>query len=168
MRENIPALAIDEITFRERSRIFRAIVVAGLTVGVLDGLAAVTNAALRGGSPLRVFQYIASALLGRDSFSGGWATASLGLTLHFLIACVVAVIYCGASLRFPVLVRRAFICGTIYGIAVYFAMAYLIVPLTAASQGPFSFAQLVIGGLTHIFCVGLPIALLTRRFALRN
>ena len=34
----------------------------------------------------RIFQSVASGLLGPASFSGGWATAALGLALHVCVA----------------------------------------------------------------------------------
>jgi len=48
---------------------------------------------------------------------------------------------------------------------VYFAMAYLIVPMTAVRQGPFSLSGLIVGIIIHIFFVGLPVALIARRYA---
>ena len=57
-----------------------------MAVGILDGLAAVVTAAVRGISPDRVFQYIASGILGRAAFEGGAATIAFGLLLHFIVA----------------------------------------------------------------------------------
>jgi hypothetical protein len=49
----------------KRPRAFETILYGGMTVGILDGLAAVISAGLRSGlGPIRVFQYIASGLLG--------------------------------------------------------------------------------------------------------
>lgn len=148
-----------------RARAFEAIAYGGLTAGVLDGLAAVANAGLRGTSPVRVFQYIASGLLGPAAFDGGFTTVLLGVLIHFSIAFAAAAVFYGASLGFPVLIRRSFLCGALYGVAIYFFMSRVVVPLSAARRLPFSFEQLVTGVLIHIFCVGLPIALLARRSA---
>jgi hypothetical protein len=146
-----------------RSRAFEAIVYGGLVVGVLDGLAASINAGLRGTNPARVFQYIATALLGCVSYTQGLATVLLGVILHFLVAFIAATIFYFASLRFPILVRRAVVFGIIYGVVVYFFMSRVVVPLSAARTFPFSFQQLLTGLVIHILCVGLPIALLARR-----
>ncbi|HKO98481.1 MAG TPA: hypothetical protein VJU86_15900 [Pyrinomonadaceae bacterium] len=145
------------------SRVTRAILSAWLVAGVLDGLAASINAWVRGTSPARVFQYISSGILGAASFSGGFATVALGIALHFLVALGAAVLFVLASLRFPILIRRAIIFGIVYGIAVYFFMSRIVVPLSAVRRSPFSLQQLVIGLVIHILCVGLPIALMTRR-----
>ena len=144
-----------------RPRAFETIVYGGLTVGVLDGLAAVANAGLRGVGPARVFQYVAGGLLGPSAFEGGLATFLLGVLIHFLIAFTAAAAYYRASLSLPVLIRRAVLCGAIYGVAVYFFMGRVVVPLSSARPLPFSPAQLVI----HMLFVGLPVALIARRSA---
>jgi hypothetical protein len=148
----------------ESPRALDTILYGGLAVGVLDGLAAVVSSALRGTSPVRVFQYIASGLLGPASVDGGLATALLGVLFHFLIASVAAAVYYRASVGFPILIRQAVVCGMIYGVAVYFVMSRIVVPLSAARQFPFSLTQVII----HILFVGLPVALLARGSARTN
>lgn len=140
------------------------IVYAGLTVGVLDGLAAVISSALNGVSPVRVFQYIASALLGRASYAKGLAAVLLGFALHFAVAFSVAAVYFYASRKLPSLNRHAAVSGAIYGILVYFVMQ-LIVKLTLAAPLPFSIFGLLQGIFIHICFVGLPTALIVRRFS---
>ena len=71
----------------------RAILYATLVLGVLDAADGVVYRGLQGQNPIHVLQYIASSLLGARSFSGGLATAGLGLVVHFAIALVVAAIY---------------------------------------------------------------------------
>ena len=146
-----------------RPRAFDAIVYGGLVAGVLDLLAASINAYLRGTSPVRVWQYVASGLLGPASYSRGYRSVLLGVLCHFLIAFGAAAVFFFASLRFPILIRRAVIFGVFYGVVVYFFMSRVVVPLSAARTFPFSLQQLITGLVIHIVCVGLPIALLTRR-----
>jgi hypothetical protein len=155
-------LSSDKSHSLQRPRAFNAILYGGLAVGVLDGLAAVILTSLRGGSPARMFQIIASGLIGRVSLEGGGATILLGVSLHFLIAFIWATIYYGASLRLPALIRRTLICGPIYGVVVYFAMQIIVLPLSAIGKPPFSFAAPLQGIIVHILCVGLPIALAAR------
>jgi uncharacterized membrane protein YagU involved in acid resistance len=116
-----------------------------------------------------MYQTIARGLLGQASYAGGWATVLLGVALHVLIAFIWAAIYNGASLKIPALIRRAALCGPIYGVVVYFAMQIIVLPLSAIRSAPFAFAGnlkgMLIGIITHIICVGLPIALMARRFA---
>lgn len=136
----------------------------GLLVGVLDAFDAMIFSGLHGGvSPSRVWQFVASGVLGRAAFSGGMKTVLLGLLIHFLIAFVLAGIYYGASLSFPMLLRRAVLWGSIYGAAVYFVMRYIVTPLSAAPPLSFSVASLLNGVIGHALLVGLPIALIARR-----
>lgn len=138
-----------------------AILRAGLIAGVLDITAAFAFAALRGGTPLRVLQYIASGLLGSPAFQGGAATAALGLALHFVIALGAAAVYWAASRRIAFLATHAVPAGLLYGVAVYFVMNLVVLPLSSVPQRPFtpSLAMIAI----HMLCVGLPIALVLRR-----
>ena len=147
----------------QQSNAVPAIVWGGLTAGVLD----ITVAFIRWGNPPRILKGIASGLLGPQAFHGGWGTAALGLGLHFLIALSAAAVYYAASRTLTFLTRRAVLWGFLYGIAVYMFMSWIVVPLSAfpKSKAPFSFAALVLSLLTHMFCVGLPIALAVRRYA---
>lgn len=146
---------------------FHTIVYGGLAVGVLDGIAALVNAGLRGVTPTRVFQYISSSLLGTEAFNGGTTTVVLGVILHFLVAFGVATGFYVLARIFPAVLRYAILSGVVYGIAAYFAMAYLIVPLTQVRQGAFSWNGLITSVIIHILFVGLPVAIIARRYANR-
>jgi hypothetical protein len=106
---------------------------------------------------------VASGVLGRGSFDGGLRTAALGLAIHLLIAFTATAVYVVASRRVPLLARRPFLCGPAYGVAVYFFMQYVVVPLSLVRQGTFSLRGLVQGLAVHVLAVGLPIALSARR-----
>jgi hypothetical protein len=139
-----------------------AIVWAGLVSGVLD----LGAAFIRWGHPIRNTQGIASGLLGPKAYDGGWGTVVLGTALHFLIAFSAAAVYYAASRKLSFLTRRAVLWGCLFGIAVYMVMAWVVVPLSAIpkSHAPFSWLSLGLSLLTHIFCVGLPISLVVRRY----
>lgn len=141
----------------------RAILYGGLAVGILDGLYAVVLWALRGVKPDRVFQGVAAGLLGRDSFEGGTPAALLGLLLHFFIAFCVAALYVLASRRMDVLTRRPVICGLLYGVLVYLAMTFVVVPLSAAPGGVPTLPMFLLNAAAHAFLVGLPAAMFAAR-----
>jgi hypothetical protein len=141
-----------------------AIGMAGLTCGVLDVTAALLVYGSMGLKPLRLLQGIAAGVLGPKAFQGGIGIALLGLALHFVIAFGAASVYFIASRGMRVLVERAALFGPLYGIAVYFFMNRVVVPLSGATKFPFSVKMMLIGVVIHIFCVGLPIALCVRRF----
>src|SRR6266478_6911566 len=148
----------------QKSNSLLAVVWGGLACGVLDITAALIVYGYLGAKPLRLLQGIAGGLLGARTYSGGVATALLGLLCHFVIAFSAAAVFVTASRLAPFLVRHAVLSGVLYGIAVYFFMNRVVVPLSAAAKFPFSFKMMVVGVVIHIFCVGLPIALAARRF----
>jgi hypothetical protein len=143
----------------------RAILWAGLIAGALDITAAFVVYGFFGATPLRILQGIAAGLLGPRSFEGGMATAVLGLVCHFVIALGGATVYYLLSRRMPFLVRQFVVAGIVYGIAVYFFMNRVVVPLSHARRYPFSLKMMIIGVVIHIFCIGLPIAATTKRFS---
>ncbi len=165
MNESILENHIDEAPGTAVPKPFQTIVFGGLTVGVLDGLAATINAGIRGITPDRVFQYISSGLLGRDSYEGGAATVILGILLHFVVAFGVAAVFYLLSSNLPLLVRYALIAGPLYGIAVYFIMGYVIVPMSRVAQPPFNIRGLITGIIIHMLFVGTPVALWAKRSA---
>lgn len=136
----------------------------GLIAGALDITAAFINSGLRGRGPIWVLQSVAGGLLGRNSFQGGLKTALLGLALHFFIATMWAAAYCVASLKLPWLVRQAALCGLLYGVVVYLVMYMVVLPLSALQFKFFNqpVTAILTGVMIHLFCVGLPIALVTR------
>jgi len=143
----------------------RAILFGALTVGVLDGLDAVIFFGLRGVAPHRIFQAIASGLLGRSSFQGGVATVALGVLLHFTVALGIVTTYLLASRRLPSLARRPFVWGPLYGVAAYLVMNYVVIPLSAVTRGTPPLPVIVNGVLIHMFGVGLATALFARAAA---
>jgi hypothetical protein len=150
----------------EKPKSYPAILWGGLIAGTLDILAAFISSGLRGVSPTRVLQSIASGLLGADSFKGGFATAVFGLVLHFFIATTATAVYYAASRKLKVLVDRAIVCGLAYAIPVYLVMNHIVLPLSAI---PFrvshTLGHVATALLILMFCVGLPIALVVRRYS---
>jgi len=142
-----------------------AVLWAGFACGVLDLTAAFIVYGFYGAKPVPLLQGIASGLLGPKAFDGGLATALLGLLCHFVIAFGAATVFFVASRAIPFLLQNAVISGALYGVAVYFFMNRIVVPLSAAAKRPFSMKMMIIGVIIHIFCVGLPISLSVRRFS---
>jgi hypothetical protein len=141
----------------------RAIVWAGLTCGVLDGLSATVVSALFGGTPMRLFQGIASGLLGRSAFQGGAGTALLGIALHFVVATGAAATYYAASRLLPVLIDRALVCGIAFGGAVHLFMTFVVIPLSAIGSRPFVLRSFVAFLMVSMLVVGPSISLTVRR-----
>lgn len=147
------------------SRPLRFVLAGGLVAGALDITYACVFWAIKAGVPAeRIFQSVAAGLLGKDSFSGGWPTALLGLGLHFFIATTMSVTYFLVARRAPILGQRPIPFGAAYGLLLYVIMNYVVVPLSAAPRGgakdPLWVALSVA---VHAVLIGMPIALFTRR-----
>src|SRR6476661_593555 len=91
----------------------------------------------RGSTIPRLLQFVASGVLGQEAFQGGTATAALGLALHFVIA---------------------------FTLVAVFYLAGRKVPLSAAKPRHSITGDLIQIGI-HMFVIGLPTALLLRRFS---
>lgn len=146
------------------------VVLAGLLAGSTDALFAVFHTWMTAHrfAPVRIFQTVASGVLGKASFTGGGGTALFGLSLHYLIALIWAAIFLLLVRNVPVIreIARsphgAIKLAGLYGPFVWIAMYAIVLPLAGLKPGPvatWSFASMLIG---HIFVVGLPITTVIR------
>ena len=136
---------------------------AGLIAGVLDLLFAAVSFVIHGRSPYLLLKIIAGGALGRGATDGGLGTAALGLVFHFCISLGAAAVYFAGSRRIPWLNRHPWISGPVFGLLVYEFMQLVVLPLSAYRR-PFTAPPLLVPDvLSHLFFVGLPIALIIRR-----
>jgi hypothetical protein len=143
---------------------------AALAVFVLDGLYVIVVFVLilRRTTVERVFQGIAYAVLGPAAFTSGWAAAALGVVLHFSVALGWSAVWMIAYERSDLLLRatitlpRAIIAGAAYGIFVWLAMHFIVLPLTYAKPGPLLNFGSILVGIAHLLGVGPPIVLIER------
>lgn len=144
---------------------YRAVLYGGLVAGALDLAYAIITNAMRGLEPVRLLQAISSGLLGSAAYERGAASASLGVGLHFLMMFIICGIYYAASRRLSVLTERPIVMGLLYGVVVYVVMTFVVLPLSAfphqIEPTPLSVA---VASAAMLFCVGIPIALIVRRF----
>jgi hypothetical protein len=148
----------------KRSRALPTIASAGLIAGILDIISAFVITGIKGTGFIRMLQGIASGLLGQRSFEGGMATAGLGLAIHFLIAFTAAAVFYAASRKLSSLTQHVAVSGLLYGIAVYIFMYWMVVPL-AFPNARHSMSRDVTAVMIYIVLIGLPIALVVRRFS---
>jgi hypothetical protein len=139
---------------------------AGLIAGVMDITAAILTWRIKASvPPIRVLQSVASGWMGKDAFRGGWPAAILGLAFHFLIAFTAATVFYLASRKIGFLLNSVYAAGALYGVAVYGFMYWVVMPLSNVRRGAFSWEVTITAIITHIVCVGLPIALTMRKFS---
>ena len=117
----------------------------------------------------RLFQGIAYALQGQSAFEGEWFSAFFGLLLHFAVALAWSVVWMIAYERSESVRRatnttaKAVLVGAAYGLFVWLAMHFVVLPLTHAKPGAlFTFGSMLVA-LAHLVVVGPPIVLLERR-----
>ena len=155
-----------------RPRAFDSIVYGGLAVGVLDFFDATIFFGLwYKVTPTRIWHSVAAGLLGRErAIAGGLKTVVLGLFLHFLIATIIAAVFYCAARILPWLIKHAVISGLMYGVAAYFVMTYVVVPLSAIGPrtAPVPWPSFLNGIIGHALLVGLPVALIAARSARRS
>jgi hypothetical protein len=140
-------------------------------VAVLDGLFAIVLYVATGKTTIvKLFQGIASALIGPTAFTGGTRTFVLGIALHVLVALAWSVIFL-LALRGTKLVPRmlswrfgALDVAVWYGPLVYVVMSMALIPLFTHRAAPIN-ANWIIVLIGHIPFVGLPIALIVGRAA---
>jgi hypothetical protein len=148
-----------------RPRTLALILKVGLIAGTLDIADALVFSRLHGVAPTSVFQYIASGLIGIESFQLGAASVVLGVAIHYAIALAWTAVFYAASRKFALLLRRTVISGVLYGLGVYLFMNLIVLPLSGVPH-PIKAATLVSrinGVFAVVFFIGLTISVLIRR-----
>jgi uncharacterized membrane protein YagU involved in acid resistance len=131
----------------------------GLLAATLDILYACVFWAMQASvPPRRILQSVAAGLLGESSFRGGNGTAALGLFLHYLIALAMAWAYYAIARQWPQIRRRWIVAGMAYGLGLYAAMQFVVVPLSRAGSAPQDTLWIVLSIVAHVVLVGMPIA----------
>jgi uncharacterized membrane protein YagU involved in acid resistance len=149
-----------------KTSLLKVILIAGLLAGTLDIIAACVNAYINNprSTPDKVLQFIASAVFGKKAFAGGNTMAAWGLLFHYIIATGWAVIFIIAYQKMKFLSRNIVLSGLGYGVIVWVLMTRVIVPLTMIKQPPFTWDKAIVAMLILMFFIGLPIALVTKKY----
>lgn len=150
---------------RPQSSSFVAILWIGLIAGTLDITDNLIFNYFRGISATRIFQYIAAGLIGPQAAHLGMESVALGVAIHYAIALTWTAIFYLVARRIAVLTRWPVICGLIYGGVVYLIMNFAVLPLTRVprARAAMALSSRINGVLALLICVGLTVALLTRR-----
>jgi hypothetical protein len=153
-----------------RPTAFSTLLTAWLVAGTLDGLSAIVffGPVLGRLTVTQLFQYIASAVQGKQAFAGGAAAAWLGVLLHYSVALIFTVLY---FLLFPSIrafARHKVLAGLCYGIVVWVIMNFCVLPLTQVNRAPMRVAGSVKDMLILMVMIGLPISLIVYRYYRRR
>jgi hypothetical protein len=136
---------------------------AGVTTGIVDGLfSSILSVAFYHSTVTRLFQGVASVLLGPDALAGGTRTAALGLLMHFGVAFLWSAVFLllvtrSARIRRVLASPQGMIkVASLYGLFVWMVMSLAVIPLLAHRPPTINirwWVQLV----GHAPFVGLPI-----------
>lgn len=142
---------------------FSRVVRAGLLTGVTDGLfSSVLSVAFYHSTVARLFQGVASTLLGKAALDGGTPTALVGVLMHFGVAFGWSAVFLFVVMRLH-WVRR--ILGTQYGVlkvaslygpAIWMVMSLAVIPLLL-HRPPTIGSRWWVQFFGHIPFVGIPI-----------
>jgi beta-ketoacyl synthase-like protein len=140
------------------------LLLAGLVTGVVDGSFASVQSFFYDSTPERVFQGVASTLLGPSALDGGARTAAIGVLMHFGVALGWSAVFLLLYESLPRL--RSLVqsplgplkVASVYGPFIWLVMSLVVIPLLVHHLSPTAFkprwwVQLI----GHIFFVGLPI-----------
>lgn len=138
-------------------------IMGGLVAGALDIGYAWLFWTIKAAVPVeRILQSVAAGVLGARSFDGGVKSAALGVALHFGMTVAMSLAYFLAARRLSSLRRWPLACGAAYGLILYGAMHYVVLPLSAAGAGPRDSLWIGLSVAMHMLIVGIPIALFAR------
>ena len=151
-------------TSTDRPPLWKVISGATLLVGVLDLSDAFIFYALRGIPPVRILQGIAGGIYGRAALGMGHRAALIGLVCHFFIAFSATTVFLLAARKLP-LGRQPWLYGSLFGIALYIVMNYVVLPLSKIGLRPTPpLVPLINGVAALVFCIGIPLAFIARRY----
>ena len=142
---------------------------AGLITGIVDALfSSALSVFAYGSTATRLWQGVASTVLGRQALEGGTAMAAVGLLMHFGVAFAWSAVFLLLYLKSTVIRRSvASWAGTIavasvYGPIVWMVMSFVVIQLLTDRPPTINFRWWV-QFFGHIPFVALPIVLSVRR-----
>lgn len=136
------------------------ILLAGLIAGTADALAAIFI--LAAGNAAGVFKYIASALYGKQAFTGGADMIIIGIICHYIIAFTFVTFYYFIYPHVSLLRYNKYLSAFLYGIFTWLVMNLIVVPMTKIHQ-VFTWHNALLNAVILMFTIGLPAALIVRR-----
>lgn len=144
--------------------LFKAILFAGLLVGTLDILVAITQTLIYGRNPLNMLKFIASGVFGKPALTGELPYAFYGLFFHYCIAMGWTILFFLIYPKIELLSRNKIISGICYGFFVWLGMTQLVLPLSNTPPFPFKLSGAIISVSILVVAIGLPLSFLASKF----
>ena len=146
-----------------RHSIWKPLATATLVCGSLDILFATMLTLLRSKEPAAMLRFVAS---GPFPAATEWGAAGslLGLAVHYTLMAIMVAIFILAARRVPALTDSPLLWGLIYGLVTYGVMNLIVVPLRFPAAWPPKALSIGTQLFAHIVLVGIPTALIARRY----
>lgn len=144
----------------------KTILLTGFIAGALDmtGALLVYWAIMKVVTPLQLLNGIASGVFGGTIVVNKTVTALIGLLFHYFIAYCFTIGYFLVYPHVKLLHYNNIISGLLYGIFVWIVMNLIVLPLSNVHHSSFRWISAIRGALILMFCIGLPISLLTSKY----
>ena len=113
-----------------RTRVITAILAGGVVAGIFDLGVACAESGL---PPLTIGKAVARGWFGKAAMQGGVDVAVIGIASHFAIMLAFAAAFVLASLKEPMLRRRFYVTGPLYGAIIFDTMRFVVLPLRQGS-----------------------------------
>ena len=143
-----------------------SVVSAGLLAGLFDITDAFVFYGSRGAKIMSIGQSIATGVLGKAAYDGGWTTFGIGLGLHFGIAVAMAFVFYMLAQIIPVIKQMILVSGMVYGLGCWAVMNYVVLPASRSGMHPAfppAMGAMFYNALfAHVILIGLTIALVLR------
>jgi len=153
-----------------RRSFFASALTAGLIAGALDITAACIHAFIKNDTaPMQVLRGVASGAFDPKTFSSPALLALCGLLIHFFIAISFTFFFFFLAKLIPSLVKYPIPIGILYGVFVWGTMRFIILPYISRLNpkpivGQEAIKNAAIGAGIIVICVGIPVALLARKY----
>lgn len=151
------------IEISKNRSLLKTILWAGLLVGALDITAAFIQTMVYGRNPVRVLNFIASGVFGKEALAGDGSFAFYGLVFHFCIAMGWTIIFFLIYPRMKFLSKNRILTGVGYGFFIWVMMNRIVLPLSNVPRGPFRITGAIIGIGILIVAIGLPLSFIANR-----
>jgi len=143
--------------------IVKPVATATLISGSLDILFAMILTVAFGRQIPNMLRYVASGPYPAATEMGAGG-AILGLVVHFTLMAIMATTFMLVVRSRPQLLDKPWLAAIGFGLATYFVMNWMVVPLRFGSPLPPKTLSIATQLFAHIFLVGLPFAFTARRF----
>jgi hypothetical protein len=153
------------VSTRSEKSLPKAILITGLIAGLMDAAGAIIHYLSAGRKdPIKIFNFIASGVFGKDGLTGGMPMAILGFVFHMIIATIWATIFFFLCSRLKLYTKNWIVVGLAYGVVVWLGMNLVVVPLSNTPPMNRTPSGVLIGTIILMLCIGLPCAYSAKRY----